>query len=394
MDMQKGIVIVFIVLSISVADMAWAELPQLSAQELVQAVKNRDEPYRNYQVSYEVEEFFVPGFERRYPMPEVRSLNITYGTMGEFYRYDVHVSSENPGAFPPWSYADAWNGSRRTQWNADSNHGDIFDEPFWHAFAVPGDFGLSLGSHGTLLGEELQQCTINTIRTEQIDSHECHYVEATKPNSAKVELWIDPQIGWRARKVVIYRTAGDISYKAEADWAEAAQSIWFPTTGTASLYGPDSANPSQRAVSVLRTLTVNSTQFGDLGGEDFEIEFPYGALIYDHIIDLPYIMGGDGELHLAKGSGIVTIDPSNQGGYTELCQSCSGSGTCNQQDCSGCTAYSGGSYSTCESSDTGSCTPKDVQCGTKKSCDEGQGNCRVGVNDCSCSETARYVTGC
>ena len=190
--MYKREIISAFVLFVGLAGPVMAELPEISSQELVQAVTDGDQPYLNYQVSYRIEKHYIPGFDRRFAVPEIETLAVSYSTMGEFYRFAVQVSSDDPGEFPDWAYEDAWDGTRRTQWNPYSNHGDIFDRRFNHAFAVPGDFGLSLGTHKTLLGQELSQCQINTVRAETCGDYDCYYVEVTKPTGQRVELWIDP----------------------------------------------------------------------------------------------------------------------------------------------------------------------------------------------------------
>ena len=203
---------------------------------------------------------------------------------------------------------------------------------------------------------------------------------------------------------MVYSSVGDISYMAEANWAEVAPGIWFPMSGVSSLYGDDPAEPGNRAVAISRLLTVQSVQFGQLAGDDFEIEFPIGAQIYDHIIGLAFAVGGDGQLNLARENNIVALAPSNQNTQpnpTSCGSECTSGSSCDQTNCSFdgsvCKKFTGGSYSTCEDAQSGTCTTTPVDCGLKTYCDEDQGGCRPSAGnryDCSCIPQPHKVDGC
>ena len=110
------------------------------------------------------------------------------------------MTSSDSLSFPQSSYADAWNGNKRTQWDPDTNHGSIFNTPFHHAYDSPYDFGLTLRMRGKqLLGEALAQSRIFSIRSEELGENECYYVKVQDSRGSLVKVWIDPAIGWRAR---------------------------------------------------------------------------------------------------------------------------------------------------------------------------------------------------
>ena len=269
-----------------------AILPEISKQELLDAVISGDQQIQNYQADFDIEETFMPDFDRKYPTPKQRLLNMRFTKESEKYFYDIRVKAPEDqwSEFPEWSYKDAFNGQIRTQFNPVNQFGDVFANPFSHAFPIPQDFGLSLGSRDKNLGEDLSQSEIHSIEPVTHNGHQCYHVVATKAQGKSVEVWIDPAIGFRTRAMTLFNINGGRSYEVEAEFTQNSEGIWFPTSGTARLYGNN--NQGERAVSTLRKLSVREVEINnELTTEDLTIDFPPGSKVFDHIVGIGYEVG-------------------------------------------------------------------------------------------------------
>lgn len=94
-------------------------LPDITKEQLLEAVQSADQLLQNYQASYDIEETFMPNFDRKYPVPTQRHLSMRYTKKDEKYFYDIDVTfpEDEWNEFPEWSYQDAFNGQIRTQFN-------------------------------------------------------------------------------------------------------------------------------------------------------------------------------------------------------------------------------------------------------------------------------------
>ena len=267
-------------------------LPEISKEQLLVAVQSADQLLQNYQATYTIDETFMPNFNRKYSMPRQRQLDMSFTRENEKYFYDIRVTAPEDqfNEFPQWSYQDAFNGRIRTQFNPGSQYGDVFANPFKHAFPIPQDFGLSLGSREKTLGQDLSESEILSIESVTHNGAECYYVQATKSSGHPVEVWIDPAIGFRARSMRLFNIKDRPSYEFDAEFSQNEEGLWFPSSATARLYG--NTIDGQRDVSTLRQLTVHQVQLNrELTTEDLTIDFPPGAKVYDHIVGIGYEVG-------------------------------------------------------------------------------------------------------
>jgi len=61
-----------------------------------------------------------------------------------------------------------------------------------------------------------------------------------------------------------------------------------------------------------------------MSAADFKIVFAPGTKVYDHIVDLPYVVDDAGELELIERGTIIALDPSNRPGAQDLACDCTG----------------------------------------------------------------------
>ena len=116
-------------------------------------------------------------------------------------------------------------------------------------------------------------------------------MQAIQSDGAKVEVWIDPEIGWRARRARYWGPDGLIWYEASAEFKDCGNGAWFPLEGEFRLYGLDPSS-GERVVGIERRLKVEQVKVnGDLTQEDFDIQFPPGTWVYDHIYGIGYVVG-------------------------------------------------------------------------------------------------------
>jgi hypothetical protein len=267
-----------------------AKLPDINKNDLISAIQFVDSLQTNVDCSYIVDEAFNQSIHGG-KMPEKRSLEIQWKQEEIKNYYDVMVNDGQLIRGKPFRYVTTFNGEKRMQFMPNENKGDVFKEPYKPSWPIPIDFGLTLGKHDKKLGESLEECNIKTIKNTHWDGHECYYIEAIQPNGAKAEVWIDPETGWRARNVKLYRSDGLIMYEATADFNDLGNGIFFPINGTAKLYGED-PNTGKRVVSCVRKLNIKEVKVNaDLTQQDFEIKFPQDTEVYDHIYGIGFVVG-------------------------------------------------------------------------------------------------------
>jgi hypothetical protein len=269
----------------------YAKLPNITSAELIKAVKYGDSLYRNIDCKYTVNEQFSKSIQEKFGMPLKRKLEIHWRSEGAREYIDVTQHDGRLFNGMPFRFIAANNGEGRKQWQPYQNVGDIFSTPYRHSWPVPIDFGLTLGSKNKKLGESLAECEITILRQEKWQGHECYFVQAIKPDGAKAEVWIDPEIGWRARCVRYWGPDGTIWHEASAEFKDCGNGAWFPVEGVFKRYGND-PNTGKRAVSNERKLKVEQvTVNADLTQRDFDIQFPRGTDVYNHDLNKSYIAG-------------------------------------------------------------------------------------------------------
>lgn len=290
MDKKKKRIAAAFFVFLSAVSIIKAALPEINKNNLIEAIKFSDSLQTNLDSKYIVDEEFNEAIHGD-RMPAERKLEIQWRQDGIRNYYDVTVHDGEYIQDKPFRFVTSFDGEYRKQWIPNENKGDVFKEPHKSSWPIPIDFGLTLGKHDKKLGESLGECKIETIRKIDWDDNQCYYIEAFQPNGAKAEVWIDPKIGWRARNVKLYRTDGLIMYEATADFNDMGNGIYFPTKGTAKLYGKD-PNTGERVVSCVRNLKIEEVKVNtELTQEDFNIKFPQDTEVYDHIYGIGYIVG-------------------------------------------------------------------------------------------------------
>ncbi len=287
---MKWSIVVF-AMSLVVVSPSYAKLPDITAAELLKAVKHGDSLHKNVDCKYTVDEQLNKSIHEKYGRPLKRKLEIHWRSEGAREYIDVTVHDGRLIRGKPIRSIMAHSGEGRKQWKPNENKGDIFSKPHRHAWPVPIDFGMRLYKREKKLGESLAECEISNLRPEKWQGHECYFVQAIKPDGAKAEVWIDPGIGWRARCVRYWGPEGTIWHEASAEFKDCGNGTWFPVEGVFRLYGND-PNSGQRVVSEKRKLKVEQVKINaDLTQKDFDIQFPRRTNVYIHDLNESYIAG-------------------------------------------------------------------------------------------------------
>jgi hypothetical protein len=266
-----------------------AELPDITGAKLIEAVRIGDSLHRNVDCKYTVDEQFNKALNEKHGMPLKRNLEIHWRREGIKEYTDTTVNDGKLILGKPFRFILTFDGEGRKQWTPNENKGDVFKERHIHAWPVPIDFGMTLFNRDKKLGESLADCEITTLKQDQWQGHECYFVRATQLDGAKVEVWIDPEIGWRARRTRYWGPDGLIWYEAFGEFKDCGNGVWFPVEGEFRLYGRDPSS-GQRVVDIERRLKVEQVKINaDLTQEDFDIQFPPGTYVYDHSRAVGYV---------------------------------------------------------------------------------------------------------
>jgi hypothetical protein len=269
----------------------YAKLPDITAAELLEAVKHGDSLYRNVDCKYTVEEKFNKSIHEKSGTPLQRKLEMHWRSEGAREYIDVTQHDGRLYLGKPFRFVAANNGEGRKQWQPNENIGDIFSKPYRHAWPVPIDFGMTLGNREKKLGESLAECEITSLSQEKWQGHECYFIEAIQPDGAKAEVWIDPEIGWRARRGRFWRPDGVLWREESAEFKDCGNGVWFPSEGVFKLYGDDKSS-GNRVVSRERRLKVEQVKVNaDLTIKDFEIQYPRGTRVHLYDTGESYIAG-------------------------------------------------------------------------------------------------------
>jgi len=283
--------IVVFTLSWAVISPVYAKLPDITTAELIKAVKHGDSLHRNVDCKYTVDEQLNKAIHEKYGRPLKRKLEIHWRSEGAREYIDVTQHNGRLYLGKPFRFVAANSGEGRKQWTPNENKGNIFSKPYRHAWPVPIDFGMTLDRREKKLGESLAECEITNIRLEKWQGHECYFVQAIQPNGAKAEVWIDPEIGWRARRGRFWGPGGVLWHEASAEFRDCGNGAWFPVEGVYKLYGND-PNSGERIVSDERRLKVEQVKVNaDLTQKDFDIQYPRGTYVYIHDLNESYIAG-------------------------------------------------------------------------------------------------------
>lgn len=269
-----------------------ATLPDIGKNEFIEAVKFGDSLYRNVDCEYIVDELFNKAIHEKDGRPLTRKLEIHWRREGIREYTDTTFNDGTLFSGKPFRFVLTFNGEGRKQWQPNENTGSIFDKREVNVSPVPIDFGMTLFERDKNLGESLGDCEITTLKQEEWQRHECYFVQAILPDGAKAEVWIDPTTGWRARRARYWGPDGLIWYEASvAEFKDCGNGAWFPVEGIFKLYGND-PNSGQRVVDIERKLKVEQVRLNaDLTPEDFDIRFPAGTRVYDHIYGIGYVVG-------------------------------------------------------------------------------------------------------
>jgi hypothetical protein len=262
---------------------AYAVLSDITVAELLDAVKQGDSLHRNIDCKYTVDEQHDKSIWAESGIPLNRKLEIHWRREGINDYLDVTNHNGRLVLGKPVRFVQAYNGKIRMQWIPNQNNGTIFNKPFVHNWALPIDFGFTLADRNKKLGESLDDCRITSIRQKKWQGHECYFVQADFTNGSKAEVWIDPEIGWRARHLRIYGPDGSIERDSSAVFKDWGRGTWFPVKGTFRSYGNDRSS-GEHVVSIEKRLKVEQvTVNAKLTIKDFEVEYPLGTrvLIYD-----------------------------------------------------------------------------------------------------------------
>lgn len=299
----------------ALASTAQMKLPDITPAQFIEAVKLGDSLYRNADCKYTIDQQSSKALSEKSGTPLNRNFEIHWRREGIREYFDVTVNDGTLILGKPSRFVQAFDGETRWQWAPNQNTGDVFKEREVHAWPVPIDFGMTLATFNRdkKLGESLAVCKIAILKQDQWQGHECYFMQAIQPNGAKAEVWIDPAIGWRARRVRYWGPDGLIWHDASGQFKDCGNGAWFPVGGIFKLYGND-PNSGQRVVGIERKLMVEQVKLNaDLTQKDFDIEFPPGTWVYDHSRAIRYVV----ERNFARLSGKILPDMKEFGVSTD-----------------------------------------------------------------------------
>ena len=297
--------VVVFVTSLAVIAPAYAVLPDITAEKLLDAVKQGDSLHRNFDCTYTVDEQHDKSIWAESGIPLKRKLEIHWRSEGINDYIDVTSHDGRLIFGKPFRFVQTFNGKIRMQWTPNENKGGIFNERYIHNWAIPTDFGFTLDNREKKLGESLAECKITNIRQVKWQGHECYFVQAAFTKGAKADIWIDPEIGWRARRLRIWDPDGSLSRDSSALFKDWGRMTWFPVKGVFRSYGTDRSS-GERVVSIERRLNVEQVKVNaNLTIKDFEIQYPSGTRVTLYDTGESYIAG----VTSAPGYGEEALNP-------------------------------------------------------------------------------------
>ena len=291
---EKGLIMkdisFLIIFSLLLTVPCYTKLPDITATELLKAVIHGDSLYRNVDCKYTIDDWHnkaIWGNE----IPLKRKLEIHWRAEGMKDYFDVITHDGRFVNGKPVRHVRTFNGKIRMQWSPNSNKGTIFKDRFKSNLAVPIDFGLTLGNRERKLGESLAECEITTLRQEKWQGHECYFIEAIQSDGTKAEVWIDPKIAWRARRLRMWDPDGLIRCYSSAEFKDCGNGIWYPVDGIFRYYADDRSS-GERVLSIERKLKVEQVKVNaDLTIKDFEVQYPHGTYVSLYDSGESYIAG-------------------------------------------------------------------------------------------------------
>lgn len=278
-----GLALIVTVCSISVAD-----LPDIEVDELREVVLFHDEMVPRFSVSYSVDETFEEkAYTRR--MPKSRHLQILYRKDSSRYYFDVTIKKRERADF---RIVDAFNGDKRRQWTPEEKKGDVFQDGVIHAWPTPLEFGMTVNNRDSALGANLVEAEVLTLRTEVFQDHNVYFVEALNSDGMKWRAWIDPKVGWRARRIEVDKIKGGLNYDAVTEFKEVEPGVWFPHAGTFKRHATISKETRETVVANVRHIKIEEVKIpARMGDSEFTVDYPDGTGVYDHIVGVSYIIG-------------------------------------------------------------------------------------------------------
>ena len=228
--------------------------------------------------------------ERLTSLAEKRSWDIEWRKDQDKYYFDVDIIREDAN-FPRNHNIEAYDGQYCQVLNVNDNRATIHSDPIDEGYITPLDFCHSMGDKEKGMAVVLKEAEIKTFSQTTWQDHQCYFVEATLANASKLQAWIDPNIGYKARCIKQWNRHGQIAYEASADYKEIEKDIWFPVSGVSKLYTNDK-DTGERVISCERTLKVDEVNINkNLNIKNFSIELPIGTKVYDEIYGIGYIVG-------------------------------------------------------------------------------------------------------
>jgi hypothetical protein len=278
-------------LSQSFISPVYAGLPDITAAELLKAVKHGDSLYKNIDCKYTIDEQHNKNVWGESGIPLKRKLEIHWRAEGVKDYFDVTTHDGRFVLGKPVRYVRTFNGKIRMQWSPDRNKGSIFKKRYISNWSVPIHFGLTLGNREKKLGESLAVCEITSLRQKKWQGHECYFIEAIQSDGTKAEVWIDPKIGWRARRLRMWDPDGLILRYSSEEFKDCGNGSWYPVEGIYRYYADDKSS-GERVISIERKLKVEQVEVNaDLTIKDFEIQYPRGTRVHLYDTGESYIAG-------------------------------------------------------------------------------------------------------
>ena len=184
------------------------------------------------------------------------------------------------------------NGTSIMLYLPETNQGTVFapGSRSIHNYVTPFGFNLAMG--GMCLSDYFGKTPTQLMGRDVIGDATC-YVLSTESERKhgdvivrdSVKTWVDPSIGWRARRKDVYRPGGELISTCEVVFKEWEEGVWFPVTGTSRRFNEEGT--------LLFTRELVVTEFKKravIDPKEFMMVFPEGTRVFDANLKSTYIV--------------------------------------------------------------------------------------------------------
>ena len=148
-------------------------------------------------------------------------------------------------------------------------------------------WGILHEQSGLPLNQVLEQEEVDLLPEEELSGSLCQVLDVAFPSGKKSKIWVDPEAGYRMRRVEDYHNGKLARMMEVTAFAEISDGVWLPHAGTAEVYTAEKGLVVRKEL-----LSVNSASLLAIPDARFQFEFPKGVPVYDERVDEHFIAGG------------------------------------------------------------------------------------------------------